>query len=190
MWLGWTGVGLNAFVLVLLVALPGSLGLSRWWPESAPENATRTDGGPTDDWVDAGEAAWELDGVRVALTFATIAPAPSAGTARGKPKRSLWIGVAVTNVSTRAFEFFGWDGPATERPTLTTADGNPLEGKRAGGPAARRTIPPGKSAECLVVFDAPLAPEKRDLLLELPAEAFRGAVPVRFRIPHAQITQQ
>jgi hypothetical protein len=190
MWLGWTGVGLNGFALLLLVAYPGSLGITGWWPEPDPEPPAHVDPTITDEWVDAADAAWELDGVRVALTFATIGTDRSAKTSRGKTERYVWIGVVVTNVGSRPLEFNAWDLSTTDQPLLITADKSHLKLKRLGGAPSKKTITPGKYVECLLVFEAAPSADQGDLLLDLPASAFGGTTPARFRIPHTSISRK
>jgi hypothetical protein len=187
-WLGWTGAGLNALFALVLVAFPAQLGLISWWPERAPAAASETPAGMSaDGWVDAGTAGWEEDGVRVALTFAMIRPETAAPAARGRTESYLWIGATVTNGSTRTVEFTGWDTTAPGGPTLTTADGATITGRRSGKPVPT-TLAPGKSAECLLAFE--IAPSGQNLRLELPAQNYGGTIPVRFQIPHELILRK
>jgi hypothetical protein len=190
MWLGWTGAALNGLALLLLVAFPGSLGLAGWWPEPAPETQAQVEPTATDERVDAADAAWELDGVRVALTFATIGTDQSAKTWRGKSERCVWIGAVVTNVGSRPVEFTAWDPSTTEQPRLITANNTVLKLKRLGGAPSRKTIAPGKFVECLLAFESASSADHGDLLLDLPAGAFGGTTPVRFRIPSSSISRK
>jgi hypothetical protein len=184
-WLGWPGVGLNGLLLLTLVAFPGQLKLSGWWPESGMVEPNQAAGISPDGWVDAGEAGWEEDGVQVALTFATVGPDPTAQTSAARTERFLWIGVKVTNDGPRAVTFAEWGPASTDAPRLATADGAIVPPRRSGGTPAKLKLGPGKSLECLLAFEVP--PPERDLLLELPASAFGGTTPVRFRIPHPLI---
>ena len=175
-WLGWAGVSLNAVFALLLVGFPGAFGLEGWWPAGAPdapEAAVERTGITADGWVDAGEAAWEEDGVQVGLTFVTVAPPPEGGDAR------LWIGVRVTNGGTRTIDFAGWDAAAPGGPALATLGGAPVAGRRAGAPE-RKALAPGQSAECVIAFATP--PSGLTLRLELPASAYGGTTPARFQI--------
>jgi hypothetical protein len=172
-WLGWFGVAVNAVFAVLLVGFPGVFGLTGWWPARTPEVPAQAPGISAEGWVDAGEAAWEEDGVRVALAFATVAPPPAGGEAK------LWIGVRVANVGTRTAEFAGWDSAAPNGPVLTTASGAPIGGQRFGTPE-RKSLVQGQSAECVLAFSVP--PGGQALRLELPASAYGGSTPARFQI--------
>ena len=187
-WLGGVGVALNAGFVALLVAFPAQLGLTSWWPERSPTAAPETPAGMTaDGWVDAGAAAWEEGGVRVAVTFAMIGPDPAAPAGRPRSEAHLWIGVSVTIAGTRAVEFAGWDPSAPGGPTLTATGGATVNGRRSAKPAAV-TLAPGKSAECLLAFEVP--PSGQNLRLELPAQSYGGTTPVRFQIPHELILRK
>jgi hypothetical protein len=131
-----------------------------------------------DGWVDAGEAAWEEDGVRVALAFATVATDPT-NVRQTKAERSLWIGVRVTNVGTRTIEFAGWDATGPGGPVLTTTGGSNVGGRRFGK-SAPTSLAPGKTAECVLAFDVPAAGQ--GVRLELPAAVYGGTTPARFQI--------
>lgn len=195
-WLGWAGVGLNLFALLLLVLLPGWLGISEWTPQGNPDagpkpvTAVGRDGSlpKPAEWVDASQAVWEQGDVRVAVTSVTIGPAnPEPSAPQGKKRETvLRIGLKVTNVGVaRAVEFKGWAAPPDE-PKLTTAAGKPVPVKPAGLPAGAATIYPGKSAELALTFEPPAgAPE--DYRLELPAQTFGGADPVKFQVPQAML---
>ena len=91
-----------------------------------------------------GAAAWEEGGVRVALTFATIGPAPAAAAGRSRSEFHLWIGVSMTNGSPRAVEFAGWNTAALSGPVLTAGDGAAVNGRSAK--PAPTTLAPGKSS--------------------------------------------
>lgn len=195
-WLGWAGVGLNLFALLLLVALPGWLGVSDWTPQGNPDagpkpvTAVGRDGSlPTPaEWVDASRAVWEQGDVRVAVTSVVLGPAnPDVPIPAGNKREPvLRIGLKVTNVGVaRAVEFKGWAAPPNA-PKLTTAAGKPIAGKAAGLPTGAATIYPGKSAELALAFD-PAAGGADDLRLELPASAFGGTDPVKFQIPQGML---
>ena len=195
-WLGWTGVGLNLFALVMLVLLPGWLGISDWVPQGNPDagpkpvTAVGRDGSlprPA-EWVDADRAVWEQGDVRVAVTSVTVGPAdPEAPRAQGKKKETvLRIGLKVTNVGVaRAVEFTGW-AVAPAEPKLATAVGKPVAVKNSGLPSGAATIYPGKSAEFALTFEPPSGPPD-DYRLELPAQAFGGTDPVKFQIPQSML---
>jgi hypothetical protein len=177
-WLGWLGVGANALFAVLLVGSPDVFGLTGWWPVRTPVAPAQPTGISADGWVDAGEAAWQENGVQVGLTFATVAP-PPATTGRATTEPSFWIGVRVKNVGTGTVEFVGWDTTAAGGPSLTTT-GGVLVGGRRSDVAKAKTLTPGQTAECVLVFAPPLAGQP--LRLELPAGAYGGTTPARFQI--------
>ena len=195
-WLGWAGVGVNLFALLLLVVLPSWLGVTDWTPQDNPDagpkpvTAVGRDGSlprPA-EWVDAGQAVWEQGDVRVAVTSVTVGPSnPDASVPPGKAREvALRIGLKVTNVGVaRAVEFKGWATPP-DVPKLTTAAGKPVAVKNAGLPSGATTLYPGKSAELTLTFEPPAgAPE--DYRLELPAQSFGGPDPVKFQIPQAML---
>jgi hypothetical protein len=176
-WIGWIGVGLNALFVVLLVGFPDQFGLTGWWPVPAPAARVGAPGITADGWVDAGEAAWEENGVRVALTFATVAPPPAApGRAGAEP--NLWIGVRVTNVGTRTVDFTGWDTRAPDGPVLTAGE-TVINGQRSDAPKTK-SLTQGQSAESVLAFSVP--PSGQAVRLGLPASAYGGTTPARFQI--------
>lgn len=185
-WLGWGGIGLNAILLATLVAFPSSLGLSGWLPETQIADDTQQQESEPEEWIDAGEAAWELDGVRVALTFANVGPDLAKP---GTPDRYLWVGVKVTNLGKQPLDFAQWDVLTGNRPTLTTKNGTPISGKQLVKSEPKKPIAAGKSVECVLVFEATAA-DAGDLLLQLPGGAFGGNTSVRFRIPATHISRQ
>jgi hypothetical protein len=194
-WVGLAGAGLNALALLLVVALPGWLGLSTHWtpatnPDAGPKPVTavgREDGQPVAaDWVDARAAVWEQGDVRIAVTGVTVGPRDPAAR---RPDLVLRIGLKLTNVGVaRAIEFAGWPVTPQGGPTLTTAGGESFPHRPAADRAEPATVRPGKSAEAVVAFAAPDKPTE-DLRLELPAAAFGGTDPVRFRIPRAMVAR-
>ncbi|MFO0847974.1 MAG: hypothetical protein U0871_05345 [Gemmataceae bacterium] len=107
---GWAGVGLNTLTLLLVLALPGWLGLTGWVPVPEPGDGPkpvtavgRDDGLPRPaDWVDAGAAVWEQGDVRVAVIGASVVPpdpTPAAkGAAPARKELVLKVGLKLTNV--------------------------------------------------------------------------------------------
>jgi hypothetical protein len=176
-WLGRLGVGANALFALLLVGFPEVFGLTGWWPVRTPEALAPVAGMTSDGWVDAGAAAWEENGVRVALTFATVSP-PPAGSGRAGAEPNLWVGVRVLNTGARAVDFTGWDTMSPGGPVLTTT-GGAVGGQRTDVPKAMR-LAQGQAAECVLAFRAP--PGGQALRLELPAGAYGGTTPARFEI--------
>lgn len=194
---GWAGVGLNAFALLLALALPTWLGLDGWVPvpevDTGPKPVTAVgrDGGmprPA-DWVDATAAVWEQGDVRVAVTVAALVPPdPAVAAVTGRQQWVLKIGLKLTNVGVaRGIEFAGWPtaGPDQPQPRLTTAGGHPLVLRPASAAPEKVTVFPGKSAEVALTFAPPTAAD--DLRLELPAAPFGGTDPVRFRLSRAMV---
>jgi hypothetical protein len=194
-WVGLAGAGLNALAILLVVALPGWLGLSARWvpdtnPDAGPKPVTavgREDGLPVAaDWVDAKTAVWQQGDVRVSVTGVTVGPRDPAAK---RPDLVLRVGLKLTNVGVaRAIEFAGWPATPEGGPALTTAGGESFAHRPAADRAEPTTVRPGKSAEAVVAFAAPDKPTE-DLRLELPAAAFGGTDPVRFRIPRSMIAR-
>lgn len=185
-WLGWVGVGLNALLLLVLVWLPGWLGIGPWFPRSDP------DAGPKPvtavgraghlpvpaTWVDASRAEWEQGDLRVAVTAVGIGSSESVP-AR-KKSRVLRIGVRLTNVGVaRAIELPAAAG-TLPGPTLTDATGKQLY-CHGSADAAAGNIYPGKSIDRVYLFDVP-PPSGGGLRLEFPPFVLGNTDPVRFRI--------
>lgn len=182
-WLGWVGVGLN--VVAVTFAVTAAVRATGEDPSAAPKPPVSV--GDSDlprhaEWVDADRAAWQHDDVRVAVTSAALVSEPSVkGAKRGKD-RQLKIVVTVTNVGVaRAVEASGWPQGAPADAKLTAADGKDVV-RITGDVPSKATLYPGKSAEFALLFTPPPG-QLPDLQLVLPAEAFGGTTPARFRIP-------
>jgi hypothetical protein len=195
---------LNAAALFVVVLLPGWLGLDSWRPDPPPDEFRRPMAIPLDrgaaspaDWVDVSRASWRLEDVRVSVRSAGVAPMELLGP-KGQKKwtkeRYLQIWLQVTNVGVaRKVEFQAWGaaaGPGDAVPRLTDPAGKALAAKTfdPGTTPAWRVqttgLLPGKSADHLLVFEAPAAAVDR-LRLELPGSAFGAEEPVRLEIPRS-----
>lgn len=188
-WLGYAGVGLNAVGLLLIVALPDWLGGPSWLPprdESLDNNlpmAVSRNGGSRQpaEWVDAGNAVWEHRDVRVEITTVIVAYEPGRDRKREPVMR---VGVRLTNIgAARAIEYGGW----TAVPPLPQTAGTASSLGATAGPTAGGTkLLPGKSIDAVLIYPPPAGPPAA-LRLELPAEAFGGAGPIRFEIPATMV---
>jgi hypothetical protein len=194
--------GFNAVVLLVGLLLPGWLGLEPWFGgqdtyEFRMARAVPLDHGPSvpADWVDASQAAWRLEDVRVTIRSAAIGPVELTGSNTQKKwtKESyLQIWVQVTNVGVaRKIDFQGWGAtspdPSAAGVTATDPAGKVLRPRTfdRGASAAWQALPtglfPGKSADELLVFDAPAKPPEY-VRLELPGNAFEAFESVRMHI--------
>lgn len=188
-WLGWGGLILNAFLLLILIAYPGALGMTGWWPGFGSNAEATESNGTKGEWIDAGDAAWQQGGVRVGVTFATIGSDPSSNASYGAKERFLWVGLKVTNVGAgNELEFSGWTCGSAEGPVLTTPDGTLVATKKYMGPKGKTIVQQGRFVECMLAFEVP--PSEQDLLLDLPTQPFGDATLIRFRIPHILIGKQ
>jgi hypothetical protein len=189
-WLGWVGAILNGFLLLILIAFPGTLGIDGWWPDLGPNPRTAGgDGNPKGEWIDAGDAAWQQGGVRVGVTFATIGVDPSSDARSGTKGRYLWVGLKLTNVGAgNELEFLGWKGLGEDGPVLSTPEGTLIATKQYAGPKGKTIIQQGRFMECMLAFDVP--PSGQDLLLDLPTRPFGDTTLIRFRIPQNLIGKQ
>ncbi len=189
-WMAWVGAILNGFLLLILIAFPGTLGIAGWWPDlGSNPGAKEADGNPKGEWIDAGDAAWQQGGVRVGVTFATIGVDPSSDARSGTKGRYLWVGLKLTNVGAgNELEFLGWKGVGDDGPVLSTPEGTLIATKQYVGPKGKTIIQQGRFVECMLAFDVP--PSGQDLLLELPTRPFGDTTLARFRIPHNLIGKQ
>jgi hypothetical protein len=195
--------GLNAAVLLVGLLLPGWLGLEPWFGgqdayEYRMARAVPHDPGASmpADWVDAGRASWRLEDVRVTIRSASIGPVELTGSNTQKKwtKESyLQVWVQVTNVGVaRKIDFQGWGStspdPSAAGVTLTDPAGKVLRPRtfERNASAAWQALPvglfPGKSADELLVFEAP-AKTPDYVRLELPGGAFDAYESVRMHIP-------
>jgi hypothetical protein len=198
-------VGLNLLAVALLLFAPTWLGLAPWQlpgPTGGPPRVVAVDHGsglpiPT-EWVDASKASWGYGDVRVTVRSAVVAPVELTGlngAKRRTKEASLQIMLRVANDGVeRKLDLSGWavDGGAPG-PRLTDQAGNVLKPRtfepgweppfrpRAGG------LFPGKSAEILLLFDAPAA-RVDALKLDLPGAAVGVDEPIRFHVPGSFVT--
>ena len=124
-----TGLGLNAFALILATLLPNWLGMSAWRPPvNIVDDATLVkimpyDGGPAmvaeDGWVDATKGSWQQGDLRVTLTAAWVSKvelvalkdkAPANARANLSKDKKLQITLRLSNVgASRRLEYGSWD---------------------------------------------------------------------------------
>jgi hypothetical protein len=149
------------------------------------------------DGVDASNATWQHGDTRIAVRQVTVGSDPTAKLPPGKKEkkeRIARVNVTLTNVGVaRAIEFAGWDAKSpTAAASLTSGSGQVLSPKADIAPIGSGVAYPGKSVECVLVFDASGLGPDESLRLELPAAAFGGdaQTPARFRIPRTMIVSQ
>jgi hypothetical protein len=199
------GMAVSLPALLLPLVLPAWLGLN---PLGDGPRQTRRDGDaaaplggggglrhPAEGdtlWVDAGRDALHHDDVRLRIVSAVVGPAefePQSG--RQPPRdRCLVLGLRLTNAGvTRKINYAGWGGkdPAAQ-PVLRDNRGKayPLKTFAAGwvvkGRAGEAAIPPGKSLDDVLVFEAP--PDDISYLrLELPAAPVGAKGQLRMEVP-------
>ena len=197
-WLGWVGLSVNFVVFNLMLFLPTWLGATSWLPPVDPnENLNNVysiakDGAPNmqTDAVDASVAAWQQNDVRVEVDSARIVFLnPTAKTADERKVRGLKLTIKISNVGVaRAIECTTTTDPSTEL-RLSTVSGQAVNWKKAESAFKPSTLFPGKTLDCLLVFDVPLEPVV-DLKLEIPANWFGNRDPIRLRIPAAMIAKR
>jgi hypothetical protein len=147
-------------------------------------------------WVDASRDALHHGDVRLRVSSALVATpefVPQSG--KGPPsERCLVIGLRVTNAGVlRNLNYTGWSGddPAAEPPLLRDGQGKgyapkALAGWVVKGRAPSATIPPGKTHDDVLVFEAPPR-GAGPLRLELPASAVGADGRMRLEIPKQMI---
>jgi hypothetical protein len=193
----WPAVatGLNGLVLVIALLLPGWLGLAPWRPvKTADENKTvqvvSAEGlqKPQSEWVEIGQA-WQFDDVRIVgkATFGPVEVLGPKGQVAWSRKNYIQVRVKVANVGVaREIPFNGWNPAAVK---FTDASGTAAPpAKFEGGwvpteVSKTAKLTPGKSADWLLLFEAPANPTEY-FRLELPgAPCGVPDSPVRFQIP-------
>jgi hypothetical protein len=192
-----------ALILAVVVALPGWLGLGPWWPRpSEGPRGVQAVGHGTGvsapaEWVDVGRESWQLDDVRVSVPSVTVGPVQLTGPDNRKrwtQTKHLQVWVKVTNEgATRKIDFQGWGaGSQGEAPRLTDSEGKRLSMATfepnwlPPGRPSRKALFPGKSADNLLLFEAP-SPDVAHLRLELSGAAFGAVESVRLHIPRTKL---
>jgi hypothetical protein len=186
---------LSGITLLVALFLPGWLGLSSWRPDrTAKEEHTvhvvSTEGfeKPAGDWLDISQT-WQLDDVRAkaAAAYGQVELAGPMGKVASSKKAYVAIRVKIGNVGVaREIKFAGWDPAAVK---LTDSAGTPIPpAKFEAGWAPTEvskaaSLTPGKSADWVMLFEAPPNPTEY-LRLELPGGPTGVTdTPIRFQIP-------
>jgi hypothetical protein len=190
----------DAAVLAVIVVLPSWLGLGPWWPRTpeGPKGVQAVGHGsgvsaPAGEWIDAGRESWQLKDVRVSVTSATVGPVQLTGPNNRQTwtkTRYLQVVVQVTNEgAARKVDFQGWGaGSPGGGPRLTDPEGKVLAVPTfeanwlPPGQSRPKALFPGKSADSLLLFEAP-SPDVAHLRLELSGAAFGATETVRLFIP-------
>jgi hypothetical protein len=185
---------LNGLTLLVALLLPGWLGLNSWRPSPAAKedravHVLGTEGleKPKSDWLDISQT-WQLDDVRAkgSASYGQVELAGPMGKVAWSKKAYVAVRVKIGNVGVaREIRFAGWD-PATVK--LTDDAGTPIPPAKfeAAWPteiSKPASLTPGKSADWVLLFEAPANPTEY-LRLELPgAPAGVPDSPIRFQIP-------
>ncbi|MDB5306980.1 MAG: hypothetical protein JWO38_1182 [Gemmataceae bacterium] len=198
---------LNLVAVGLLLFAPVWLGLAPW-RGTAPAEGLKgphavghgTGISAPAEWVDAENASWEVDDVRVSVRSAVLGPVELIGP-NGQKRRTredyLQLTIRVANEGARRrIELTGWAaGRRVEGLRLTDAAGTELKPKTFeaewglwSGPSSDGLFP-SKSVLVLLVFDPP-AGRVGPLHLTLPGAAVGVDQPVRFQIPRSIVTRQ
>jgi hypothetical protein len=202
------GVGVSLPVVVIAAFFPYWLGLSPLWnpvkpPEQGDAAMSLGGGGGLRHaaegevlWVDASRDALHHGDVRLRVSSATVGPASFEPVVGKKPPgdRCLVIGLRVTNAGiARKITYAGWGGTQTQDgPALRDNLGNSYPEKVfdpgwvVKGRAKGAAIPPGKTLDDVLIFQAPPATVER-LRLELPATAVGAEGRLRLEIPRSLI---
>jgi hypothetical protein len=166
------------------MSLSGAGGLRRSTEREAP-------------WVDASRDALHHGDVRLRVSSAVV-KTPEFEPLQGRtppPDRCLVVGLRITNADVmRKVGYTGWAGgnPAPEPPVLRDEQGKTYapkvfaDGWVVKGRAPSATIPPGKTHDDVLVFEAPPRGVS-NLRLELPASAVGADGRMRMEIPKQMI---
>jgi hypothetical protein len=195
--------GLNGAIIVVVMMLPGWLGLPSWGLPAAHDDSEsvravrHNSGGASSpaEWVDASKESWRQGDVLVSVRSLKLDTVLLTGPQEKKMRTKepyLQISLRIGNEGfTRKVEFAGWGQPdSADAPRLTDSAGDTLPAKSfdAGweppGKPISASIFPGKWTEHLLIFVAPKA-TSGDLHLELPGNAFGSKEPVRLLITRA-----
>jgi len=186
---------INGLTLLVALMLPGWLGLNSWRPapsakEDRAVHVVGTEGleKPASDWLDISQT-WQLDDVRAkaSAAYGPVELAGPMGKAAWSKKSYVAVRVKIGNVGVaREIKFAGWDPAAVK---LTDAAGTPIPPAKfeAGWSPTEVSKPasltPGRSADWVMLFEAPANPAEY-LRLELPGgPAGVTDTPIRFQIP-------
>jgi hypothetical protein len=202
-WAPGVAAGLNGVVLLVVVALPGWLGMRGWLPdkgdaEARAVKAVNYDGrsAAPAEWVDSSKGSWQQNDVRVAVTSTSVGPVELTGPDQKKKWTAekylqVWLHVENAGVA-RKLECQGWEPAPGAAPRLNDTDDKELALKTFEGdfqPAGRphaAALFPGRGVDYLLVFEKPAA-TGGPLRLELPGKAWGGSEPARFEIPRSSL---
>jgi hypothetical protein len=201
-------VGLAATLIALV--LPEWFGLSPIWSRTKPhqraadvavalsgEGGERpiTEGEP--EWVDASRDALIHGDIRLRISSATVgSPAFQQVSGKQPPRdRCLVLGLRVTNAGIAGkVSYAGWASGSLpqDRPILRDDQGHTYPEKVFDpiwvikGRATGSSIPPGKTLDDVLIFEAPPSSVSH-LRLELPARPLGGQGQLRMEIPRPMI---
>jgi hypothetical protein len=205
------GTAVSLPAVLIAAFLPHWLGLGPLWGARKPPNFGRDaaislggDGGlrrAADGeilWVDASRDALHHGNVRLRVVSpVVVGPVPFVAVPGKQPPgdRCLRIGLRITNAGLgRNLSYFSWGvaAKAQDRPVLRDDQGKAYAEKAfaAGwvvkGRVANAGIPPGKTLDDVLVFEAP-PKTVQHLRLELPASAVGGSGTLHMEIPRQMI---
>jgi hypothetical protein len=203
------GVGIAVSLVAMLVAafLPHWLGLSPLWGLTKPakgdavislsgEGGLRRVAEGEAPWANAKQDALVHGDIRLRVGSANVGTAPFDPVPGKQPPgdRCLVIALRVTNAGVaRKIAFTGWGGATMQdKPVLRDNKGKTYAEKVFGpgwtvkGQVANAAIPPGKTLDTVLVFEAPPAGIEY-LRLELPASALGADGWLRMEIPKQMI---
>jgi hypothetical protein len=204
-----SGLALSLAVVLVVVVQPGWLDLPPLWHEPAPEvyrgpavlslsgkEVFRRPAEGETLHVDASRDALHYDDVRLRVRSAVVGLAnfePRLG--QNPPReRCLVIGLRITNAGiTRKLRYSGWnDAGSEDGPSLRDGRGKSYRAKTfplgwvVKGRAKAASIPPGKSLDDVIVFEA--VPDSVDeLALELPGAPVGVEGKLKLEIPKKMI---
>lgn len=200
---GGIAIGLNLFVLVLVLFLPSWLNLDPWRGPASDDTlkgpyvlehgtGAHKSLSPT-DWIEAGNSSWEFKDVRVTVRSAFVGPVELRGPKDAKkttkePYFQLLLQVANTGVE-RQLDLSGWaSGQSLDAVLVTDSSGKQLKLATfedgwlpdRGKPAER--VLPGKTSDVRLIFASPSA-KVDSFRLQLPGAAIGMAKEeIKFRI--------
>jgi hypothetical protein len=204
------GLAVCLAAVLIAVFLPQWLGLGPLWGEPKPPDRSgdavislsgtsgfRRAAEGEALWVDASRDALHHGDVRLRVSSATVGPAAFEPIHGRRPPgdRCLVIGLRITNAGIgRKINYTNGGDPASarDRPILRDNQGKSYPEKVFGagwvvkGRATTASIPPGKTLDDLLVFEAPPASIDH-LRLELPGSAFGADGQLRMEIPRQMI---